>query len=69
MDVTSKIEANQKKLHGLQQQTDGSITDIAGCRARIQVHEDRISQLEEKLQELLDTLWMQAQLAENLRAQ
>ena len=31
VDVTSKIDANQKRLHGLQQQTDGSITEIAGC--------------------------------------
>ena len=43
--------------------------EIAGCRARIKVHEDRISQLEQKLQKLLETVWAQAQLAENLQAQ
>ena len=49
VDIASKIEANRKKLHGLQQQTDGSVTEISGCKARIEVHEDRIFKLEEKL--------------------
>ena len=33
VDVTSMIETNRKKLHGLQQQTDASITEIAACQA------------------------------------
>ena len=64
VDITSKIETNRKKLHGLQQQTDGSIIEIARCQATVKVHEDRNSQLEQKLQELA-----QAQLAENLQVQ
>ena len=37
MDVASNIEA---KLHRLQQQADGSVTEISGCKAGIEVHED-----------------------------
>ena len=59
-EVTSNIESNRKKIHGLKQQADGSITEIAACRARAEVHEDRISQLEQKLQELVETLQAQA---------
>ena len=49
MDVASKIEANRKKLHRLQQQMDSSVTEISGCKAGIEVHEDQITKLEEKL--------------------
>ena len=68
-DVGSKIESNQKKLHGLQEQATSSITEIYGCKAWIKVHEDRITRLEERLQELQDTIWMQGEQAENLGAQ
>ena len=67
--MTSNIESNRKKIHGLKQQADGSIMEIAACRARAEVHQDRISQLEQKLQELVETVRAQAQLAENLQAQ
>ena len=33
--VDSRIKHNRKKLHGLQQQTDGSITWIAAFRAEL----------------------------------
>ena len=48
---------------------DGSITEIAACRARAEFHEDWISQLEQKVQELAETVRVQAQLVENLQAQ
>ena len=69
VDIASKIESNCKKLHGLQQQTDGSITEISGCKAGIEVHEDQITKLEAKLKELLDAIRMHGERAENLRAQ
>ena len=68
-DVTSKIETNRKKLQGLQQQVNRSVTEIAACRARAEVNDDRISQLEQKVQDLTETIKVQAQLAENLQAQ
>ena len=68
-DVGSKIESNRKKLHGLQEQATSSIIEISGCKARIEVDEDRIIKLEERLQELQDALRMQGQQAENLGAQ
>ena len=55
-DVGSKIESNRKKLHGLQEQATSSITEISGCKASIEVHEDRITKLEERLQELQDAI-------------
>ena len=68
-DVGSKIESNCKKLHGLQEQATSSVTEISGCKAGIEVHEDRITKLEERLQELQDALGMQGHQAENLGAQ
>ena len=68
-DVGSKIESNRKKLHGLQEQATSSVTEISGCKAGIEVHEDRITKLEERLQELQDPLRTQGQQAENLGAQ
>ena len=59
--VDSRIETNRKKHQGLQQQGDGRVTEIAACRPRAEFHDDQISQLEQKVQEL-------AQLAENLQA-
>ena len=54
--VDSRIEHNRKKLHGLQEQTNGSITQIAACRARAEINDDRISQLEQKVQDLTETV-------------
>ena len=67
--VDSWIETNRKKLHGLQQQTIGSITEIAACQARAEVNDDQILQLEQKVQDLTETVKVQAQLAESLQAQ
>ena len=68
-DVGSKIESNRKKLHGLQEQANSSVTEISRCKAGIEVHEDRITKLEERLQELQDAIRTQGQQAENLGAQ
>ena len=42
-DVGSNIESNCKKLHGLQEQANSSVTEISRCKAGIEVHEDRIT--------------------------
>ena len=43
--------------------------EISGCKAGIEVHEDRITRLEKRLQELQDAIRTQGQQAENLGAQ
>ena len=67
--MNSNIESNRRSIHALRQQAEGSITEIAACQARGEVHEDHISQLEREFQELVETAQTQAQLAENLQAQ
>ena len=59
--VDSRIKTNRKKLHGLQQQANGSVTEIAACQARAEVNDDRISQLEQKVQDLTETVKVHAQ--------
>ena len=68
-EIGSKIESNCKKLHGLKEQATSSVMEISGCKAGIEAHEDRITKLEERLQELQDPLRTQGQQAENLGAQ
>ena len=66
--VDSNMESNHKKLQGLQEQANSSVTEISGCKAGIEVHGDRITQLEEKLQEVQYSIWTLRQQVENLGA-
>ena len=45
-----------------------NVTEISGAKAGIEVHEDRIARLEEKIKELENTLLIQGQQAERLGA-
>ena len=66
--ASSNIESNRRDVHALKQQAEGSITQIAPCRAQGEIHEDCLSQLERKYEELVETNWILAQQAENLQA-
>ena len=68
-DVGSKIEANRKNIHGLQEQVTSNVTEISGTKANIEVHEDRIARLEERIKELQEALQTQGQQAERIGAQ
>ena len=46
-----------------------NVTEISGAKAGIEVHEDRIARLEEKIKELENVLLIQGQLSERLEAQ
>ena len=52
MDLGSRIEDNHKNIHGLQEQVTSNVTEISGTKANIEVHEDRIARLEERIKEL-----------------
>ena len=54
-EVNSNIESNRRSIHTLKQQAEGSITQIAACRAKGEVHGDRLSQLERRYKELVET--------------
>ena len=56
----SNIESNRRGIHALKQQAEGSITQIAASRARGEVHEDGVSQLERRYQDLVETQQIQA---------
>ena len=58
-DVGSKIETNRKNIHGLQEQVTSNVTEISGTKANIEVHEDRIARLEERIKELQEALQTQ----------
>ena len=68
-DVGSKIEANRKNVHGLQERVTSNVTEISGCKANIEVHEDRITRLEERIKELQEAFQTQGQQAERIGAQ
>ena len=54
--MDSQIENNRKKIHGLQEQNNGSITQIEACRARAEADNDRILKLEQQVQDLTETV-------------
>ena len=64
--VDSRIENNRKKIHGLQEQNNGSITQIAACRARAEADKDKILKLEQQVQDLTETVKVHSQIAEDL---
>ena len=61
MELGAKIEDNRKNIHGIQERITSNVTEISGAKAGIEVHEDRIARLEEKIKELENTLLIQGQ--------
>ena len=53
----------------MEEQNNGSITQIAACRARAEADNDRILKLEQQVQDLTETVKAHSQVAENLQAQ
>ena len=65
----AKIEDNQKGIQSNQEQIQNNVTEISGAKACIELHEDRIARLEEKVKEQENTLLFQGQLVERLEGQ
>ena len=49
VELGAKIEDNRKNIHGIQERITNNVTEISGAKAGIEVHEDRIARLEEKI--------------------
>ena len=65
----AKIEDNQKGIQSNQEQIQNNVSEISGANACIELHEDRIARLEEKVKEQENTLLFQGQLVERLEGQ
>ena len=68
VDLGSTIEDNHKNIHGLQEQVTSNVTEISGTKANIEVHEDKIARLEERIKELQKAHQTQGQQTEIIGA-
>ena len=64
-----KREDNQKGIQSNKEQIQSNATEISRAKACIEIHEDRIARLEEKIKEQENVLLFQGQLVERLEGQ
>ena len=66
MEQGVKVEDNQKSIQSNKELIQGNVTKISSAKAFIELHEDKITRLEEQVKEQENTLIIQGQLVEKL---
>ena len=64
-----KVEDNQKSIQSNKEQIQSNSTEISSAKAFIELHEDRITRVQEQVKEQENTLIIQGQLMERLEGQ